>query len=160
MIVYLDSSVLARSYLSDEEGHQQATALLEDPDVVAVTGKWTRIEVSGALLRAARTGRNDTSEKDLLALLDADLAENGRVSELTAPQADVERKALELVRLARPANARHLAPRTRFANRARTCGARERSDRVRLSRRRSGDRRRTAWLQAPLRRPPPRSGRL
>jgi uncharacterized protein len=98
VIVYLDSSVLARSYLSDEEGHEQVTALLEDPDVVAVTGKWTRIEVSGALLRAARAGRNDPSEKDLLAMLDADLAENGRVSELTAPQADVERKALELVR--------------------------------------------------------------
>jgi predicted nucleic acid-binding protein len=98
VIVYLDSSVLARSYLSDEEGHQQATALLEDPEVVAVTGKWTRIEVSGALLRAARTGRNNASEKDLLALLDADLAESGRVSELAAPQADVERKALELVR--------------------------------------------------------------
>jgi predicted nucleic acid-binding protein len=98
VIVYLDSSVLARSYLADEDGHQQATALLEDPEVVAVTGKWTRIEVSGALLRAARTGRNGTSEQHLLALLDADLAENGRVSELTAPQAEVERKTLELVR--------------------------------------------------------------
>jgi predicted nucleic acid-binding protein len=98
VIVYLDSSVLARSYLSDEEGHEQAIALLEDPDIVAVTGKWTRIEVSGALLRAARTGRHATGEQDLLAMLDGDLAEHGRVSELTAPAADVEQKALELVR--------------------------------------------------------------
>ena len=98
MIVYLDSSVLARSYLDDEKGHKEAVALLEDPDITRVTGKWTRIEVSGALIRAARTGRNNTDEKDLLAVLDADLAENGRVSELTVPQTDVEEKTLELTR--------------------------------------------------------------
>ncbi len=111
MIVYLDSSVLARSYLDDEDGHEQAAALLEDPDMQHVTGKWTRIEVSGVLLRAARSGRGDTDEKDLLAMLDADLAENGRVSELTAPQADVEKKALELVRehALRTLDAWHLA---------------------------------------------------
>lgn len=38
MIAYLDSSVLVRSYLHDEDGHEQAVALLEDPDVTAVTG--------------------------------------------------------------------------------------------------------------------------
>lgn len=111
MIVYLDSSVLARSYLDDENGHKEAVALLEDPDIAPVTGKWTRIEVSGALLRAARSGRNETDEQDLLAMLDVDLGAKGRVTELTASQADVEKKALELVRehALRTLDAWHLA---------------------------------------------------
>lgn len=68
MIAYLDSSVLARAYLVDEDGHQDAAGVLADPEIATVTGTWTRIEVSGALVRAARAGRGD--EKGLLALLD------------------------------------------------------------------------------------------
>ena len=111
MIVYLDSSVLARSYLHDEDGHKEAAALLEDPDITPVTGRWTRIEVSGALLRAARSGRIATDEQDLLAVLDADLAANGRVSELTVPQAVAEQRTLDLVRehALRTLDAWHLA---------------------------------------------------
>lgn len=107
MIAYLDSSVLARAYLVDEEGHDQATALLADPDIATVTGTWTRIEVSGALVRAARAGRAD--EKGLLAALDADLA--GPVVVLGAPQEQVEDSALELVRrhALRAMDAWHLA---------------------------------------------------
>lgn len=107
MIAYLDSSVLARAYLVDEDGHQQATALLADPAIATVTGTWTRIEVSGALVRAARAGRGD--EKGLLALLDADLA--GPVIVLGAPQEQVEQHALELVRrhALRAMDAWHLA---------------------------------------------------
>jgi predicted nucleic acid-binding protein len=107
MIVYVDSSVLARAYLADEDGHQQATALLSDPTLAPVTGTWTRIEVSGALVRAARSGRGD--EKGLLALLDADLA--GPVSVLSAPQEQVEHDALKLVRrhAIRAMDAWHLA---------------------------------------------------
>jgi uncharacterized protein len=107
MIVYLDSSVLARAYLADEDGHQEATALLSDPTLAPVTGTWTRIEVSGALVRAARTGRGD--EKGLLALLDADLA--GPVSVLSAPQEQIEHDALKLVRrhAIRAMDAWHLA---------------------------------------------------
>ncbi|MEB3032058.1 type II toxin-antitoxin system VapC family toxin [[Mycobacterium] nativiensis] len=107
MIAYLDSSVLARAYLADEDGHQQATALLADPDIATVTGTWTRIEVSGALVRAARIGRAD--EKGLLALLDADLA--GPVVVLGAPQDQIEEHALELVRrhALRAMDAWHLA---------------------------------------------------
>ncbi|OBI04207.1 hypothetical protein A5715_05690 [Mycolicibacter heraklionensis] len=107
MIAYLDSSVLARAYLADEDGHQQATALLADPDVATVTGTWTRIEVSGALVRAARAGRAD--EKGLLAALDADLA--GPVIVLGAPQEQVEEDALKLVRryALRAMDAWHLA---------------------------------------------------
>jgi predicted nucleic acid-binding protein len=98
VIVYLDSSVLARSYLHDEEGHKEAVALLNNPDIGRVTGSWTRIEVSGALIRAARTGRLDADEQGLIATLDADLETSGRVAELAVSQADVEKKALELVR--------------------------------------------------------------
>ncbi|GBE65157.1 hypothetical protein MFM001_16190 [Mycobacterium sp. MFM001] len=107
MIAYLDSSVLARAYLVDGDGHQQATALLADPEIATVTGTWTRIEVSGALVRAARAGRGD--EKGLLALLDADLA--GPVIVLGAPQEQVEEHALELVRrhALRAMDAWHLA---------------------------------------------------
>jgi predicted nucleic acid-binding protein len=111
VIVYLDSSVLARSYLHDEDGHDEAVALLDDPDCTPVTGRWTRIEVSGALIRAARSGRVDTDEHDLLAVLDADLATRGRVSELVVPQADAEEKTLGLVRehALRTLDAWHLA---------------------------------------------------
>jgi uncharacterized protein len=111
VIVYLDSSVLARSYLHDEDGHYEAVALLGDPDCTPVTGTWTRIEVSGALIRAARSGRVDTDENDLLAVLDADLATRGRVSELVVPRADAEERTLGLVRehALRTLDAWHLA---------------------------------------------------
>ena len=107
MIAYLDSSVLARAYLVDEDGHAEAGALLADPDIATVTGTWTRIEVSGALVRAARMGRGD--EKGLLALLDGDLA--GPVIVLGAAQEHVERHALQLVRqyALRAMDAWHLA---------------------------------------------------
>jgi uncharacterized protein len=107
VIAYLDSSVLARAYLVDEDGHQEASALLADPDIATVTGTWTRIEVSGALVRAARAGRGD--EKGLLALLDGDLADP--VIVLGAPQDQVERHALQLVRqhALRAMDAWHLA---------------------------------------------------
>jgi predicted nucleic acid-binding protein len=98
VIVYLDSSVLARSYLPDEDGHEQAVALLEDPGITRVTGKLTRIEVSGALIRASRSGRRATEEQVLLTALEADLDSTGRVAELAVAQEDVEDRALELVR--------------------------------------------------------------
>jgi predicted nucleic acid-binding protein len=107
VIAYLDSSVLARAYLVDEDGHQEATALIADPDIATVTGTWTRVEVSGALVRAARADRGD--EKGLLALLDGDLA--GPVIVLGAPQDQVEQHALQLVRqhALRAMDAWHLA---------------------------------------------------
>ncbi len=109
MIVYLDSSVLARAYLADEEGHESALALLSDPELVAVTGTWTRIEVSGALMRAARSGRTDAA--GLLKLLDDDLFPEGPVTVIAMDQRRVESRALELVRehALRAMDARHLA---------------------------------------------------
>ncbi len=96
MIAYVDSSVLARAYLADEPGHGQAVALLGDPDIGLITGTWTRIEVSGALVRAARAGRGD--QTGLLDLLDGDLGVDGPVTVVAADQQDVEDRALRLVR--------------------------------------------------------------
>ena len=109
MIVYVDSSVLARAYLIDEPDHANAVALLEDADVTLITGSWTLVEVSGALVRAARAGRGN--EADLLALLDADLATVGPVTVVSAPQETVEEQALLLVRqhALRAMDAWHLA---------------------------------------------------
>jgi predicted nucleic acid-binding protein len=109
VIIYIDSSVLARAYLADETGHEEAAALLDNPDLGLVTGTWTRIEVSGALIRAARAGRGD--ERGLLALVDADLGPDGPVTVVAAPQEDVEAKALALVRdhAIRAMDAWHLA---------------------------------------------------
>ena len=109
MIAYMDSSVLARAYLIDEPGHAEAVALLEDASVALITGTWTRVEVSGALVRAARTGRGN--EVDLLALLDADLGSEGPVTVVSASQETVEEHALVLVRehALRAMDAWHLA---------------------------------------------------
>jgi len=96
VIIYIDSSVLARAYLEDESGHMEAQTLLTDPERALVTGTWTKVEVSGALVRAAWAGR--AGEDQLLALLDADLADDGPVVMVAAPQEDVERLALQLVR--------------------------------------------------------------
>jgi predicted nucleic acid-binding protein len=109
VIAYLDSSVLARAYLADEPGHREAIELLEDEGVALVTGTWTRIEVAGALVRAARGGRAD--EGGLLDLLDADLGPDGVVTVVAAAQDDVEASALRLVRehAIRAMDAWHLA---------------------------------------------------
>lgn len=109
MIIYLDSSVLARAYLADEDGHAEAADLLAASDAGLITGSWTRVEVSGALVRAARAGRGNV--QGLLALLDADLAPDGPVVVVSAPQDEVEIRALTLVRdhAIRAMDAWHLA---------------------------------------------------
>lgn len=109
MIAYIDSSLLARAYLGDASGHDEAVAILNDPELALITGTWTRIEVSGALVRAARAGGAD--EVGLLALLDADLALDGPVTVVAAAQQEIERHALHLVRThaLRAMDAWHLA---------------------------------------------------
>ena len=96
MIAYVDSSVLARAYLEDEDGSADARRLLADPTIAKVTGRWTRIEVSGAIVRAARAGR-PVALADALTELDADLRD-GRVWVVSARDEQVEATALDLVR--------------------------------------------------------------
>lgn len=96
MIVYADSSVLVRAYLADEPGHHAARALLEDPDTILVTGSWTRIEVPGALVRAAKAQRGLRDE--LLRLWQTDIdSDGGSITVLVAKQDDIERAALQIV---------------------------------------------------------------
>ncbi len=109
MIVYVDSSVLARAYLRDEVGHEEVVTMFGDPELGLITGTWTRIEVTGALVRAARAGRRD--EEGILSLLDADLGVQGPIAVIAADQAEVEVQALQLVRehAIRAMDAWHLA---------------------------------------------------
>ncbi len=106
MIAYLDSSVLARAYLVDEDGHQEATALLARP---SDCNRHRDMDTDRGFGRAGscRAGRAD--EKGLLALLDADLT--GPVIVLGAPQEQIEQQALELIRrhALRAMDAWHLA---------------------------------------------------
>lgn len=110
MIAYVDSSLLARAYLPDETGHEDARRLLARRDVARVTSTLTRIEVSGALVRAERAGRV-ASARRALGMLDADLDDNGSVVEVDAPQEKVEAVALQLARAhgIRALDAWHLA---------------------------------------------------
>ena len=100
MIVYADSSVLARAYLRDEDGHAEAASLLADPERPVVTGSWSKIEVSGAIVRAARTSNRPLTvdEAGLLAAWDNDTSANGNVTVLAVEQGAVEAKAMSLVR--------------------------------------------------------------
>lgn len=110
MIVYVDSSVLVRAYLVDEQDHLAAHELVVTSPLTLITGSWTRIEVTGSLARAARAHRGDV--ESLLALLDQDLdpAQN-RIAIIDADQAEVEGIALDLVRRTgiRSLDAWHLA---------------------------------------------------
>lgn len=84
-----------RAYLPDEPGHEEARRFLA-PDKSSVTGSWTRIEVSGALVRAGRVGRGDSGT--LIAALDEDLSADGPINVVAAPSDQVEASALELAR--------------------------------------------------------------
>ncbi len=97
MIAYLDSSVLVRKYLGDEGESNRIGALLADPTVSTITGTWSRIEVAGALVRAARAGRGKLAE--LLAAFEDDTSpRSGTLVTVEALQAEVEGIAYALVR--------------------------------------------------------------
>ncbi|MER6829984.1 type II toxin-antitoxin system VapC family toxin [Streptosporangium sp. NPDC000563] len=110
MLTYVDSSVLACAYLRDEPGHDRARDLLEDPEHLLVTSTLTVVEVTGVLVRASRARR--LLELDTrLAVLAADLGEDGPVTLLSAPRDAVERRAVEIVyaHALRALDAMHLA---------------------------------------------------
>lgn len=97
MIAYVDSSLVVRAYLEDEAGSVDAQRLLADRSIAKYTGRLTRIEVSGALVRAARAGRL-AAPASSLSRLDADLRPGGRIKVIAADDAEVEAKALALAR--------------------------------------------------------------
>jgi len=95
VIVYIDASVLVRAYLVDEAGHDDAVALLDRSDIGLVTSSWSRIEVAGALIRAARGRRVDGTQ--LIDLLDQDMGPEGHVVVIAGDKDKVELQALALV---------------------------------------------------------------
>ncbi len=97
MIIYVDSSILARAYLPDEDGHDEAVALLTNAEIATVTGTWTRIEVAGALVRAARRTANGQPDLRGLGVLHADLGHDGPVTVLRGSAPDLDARTLELV---------------------------------------------------------------
>ena len=107
MLVYVDSSVLARAYLPDESGYADAAALLSGTDHLLVTATWTLVEVTSALVRATRVGRHG----DIDALLAVLAGEEGSVTLLRADPEQVDRRTVESVRDhgLRPLEAMHLA---------------------------------------------------
>lgn len=110
MIVYIDSSALIRSYLPDEPDHNDVRALLDDVKTATISGSWTRIEVTGALVRAARSNR--VRAERVLELFHRDTApSNGPLLLVDALQADIEGLALQMVRSSgiRSMDAGHLA---------------------------------------------------
>ncbi len=110
MLVYVDSSVFARAYLPNEPGHPEAAALLTGTDHLLVTATWTIVEVTSALVRATRVGRQGDVDA-LLAVLAADTGEDGTVTLLRADPEQVERRAVEIIRdhALRSLEAMHLA---------------------------------------------------
>lgn len=97
MICYIDSSALVRRYLSDEPHDERVSRLVADPEVVLVSGSWTRIEVTGALVRAGRASRGDALA--LINRFERDCAPaGGAIILLDVEQATVENVALALVR--------------------------------------------------------------
>lgn len=94
-IAYVDLSVIVRRYLAGDAGHHDAVALFEEPDTATVSSTLARIEVSGALVRAARHAGVDPA--GLLARFDADIA-GGNPLIVSADQTAVEGQALQLVR--------------------------------------------------------------
>ncbi len=96
MIVYVDSSAVVSSYLPDEHDHE-AIRLLLDGETTTITGSWTRIEVTGALVRAARAGRADADAS--LEWFRRDTAPGtGGLLVVDVSRADIEGRALRIVR--------------------------------------------------------------
>ena len=86
-VAYIDSSVLVRYYLPLDPHHDEAIALIDDDDTAIVTSSWTRIEASGALVRASRSQR--VSPDAALARLDEDTSV-GPITLISVPQAEAE----------------------------------------------------------------------
>lgn len=107
-VAYVDSSIVVRYYLAGDEGHEQAVDLFADVDTALVTATLTRIEVSGALVRAARSV--GVTAGPFLDRFDIDLAD-GLITLVGADHDAVEAGALDLVRNhgVRALDALHLA---------------------------------------------------
>jgi uncharacterized protein len=109
VLIYVDSSVLARAYLHDERGHHEARALVEGPAFL-VTSSLTVIEVTSALMRATQAGR--AADVDvLLERFEFEISSDGPVTLISGDQMMLETTALQIARTyaIRTLDALHLA---------------------------------------------------
>ncbi|WP_129668209.1 type II toxin-antitoxin system VapC family toxin [Phytoactinopolyspora endophytica] len=95
-LVYVDSSVLVRSYLADEPGHEAARALIEGHRLL-LTATFTLVEVVSTLHRAGKAKRL-TDVDVLIEKLYEEVSPDGPIN-LTRPDpAATESAALTIVR--------------------------------------------------------------
>lgn len=109
MLTYIDSSVLARVYLADEDGHDEAAALLDGAHHL-LTSTLTSVEVTSVLVRASRE-HGSFNLDDCLASMNADISARGRVTPIRTDPAETESTARAIVRnfAVRSHQAMHLA---------------------------------------------------
>lgn len=77
-LLYADTSALARAYFSDEDDHAELRKMLLEGKDPVVTSEIARLELASAV-RAAVSGRRLARSSDLLARIDGDFAEGGRI---------------------------------------------------------------------------------
>lgn len=77
-LLYADTSALVRAYFADEPGHAVLRVRLLEGREPVVTSAIARVELASAV-RAAASGRRLGRWRDVLARIDADLAEGGRI---------------------------------------------------------------------------------
>ncbi len=63
-MLYVETSVVVRALMADEEGHERARDLLASH--AAVTARWTRVEAVSAITRRHRAGRAAASDLNLM----------------------------------------------------------------------------------------------
>jgi hypothetical protein len=77
-LLYADSSALVRAYFSDEDDHDDLRTMLLEGKEPVVTSEIARLELASAV-RAAVSGRRLPRSSELLARIDGDFAEGGRI---------------------------------------------------------------------------------
>ena len=77
-LIYADSSALVRAYFPDEPDHADLRTLLLEGNEAVVTSEIARLELASAA-RAASSGGRLSRWSELLARIDADLAEGGPI---------------------------------------------------------------------------------
>lgn len=109
MLIYVDTSVLARAYLADEDGHEEAIDLLGG-DNQLFTASITLVELTSVLVRAAQLAPEFNLD-DTLAAMHADLSAEGAVAPVRPNPTDTESAARAIARnfAVRAQEAMHLA---------------------------------------------------
>ncbi len=95
-LLYVDTSALARAYLTDEVGHEQLRTLLFESDYRVVTSELARIELASAIVSASRTGRTPNWE-EVLATMEADTGPAGVIALIALRRESNLPSALRLV---------------------------------------------------------------